>query len=43
MFLHACTAVCETTVALVVRKGNPKGVRTWEDLLKPGVQVRTPS
>jgi hypothetical protein len=26
-------------VALVVRKGNPKGVRTWEDLLKPGVQI----
>jgi accessory colonization factor AcfC len=34
-----CLAVCETTVALVVRKGNPKNVRTWEDLLQPGLQV----
>lgn len=33
-------AVCETTVALVVRKGNPKNVRTWEDLLQPGLQVK---
>jgi accessory colonization factor AcfC len=32
-------AVCETSVALVVRKGNPKNVRTWEDLLQPGLQV----
>lgn len=36
---HHLNAVCETTVALVVRKGNPKGVNTWEDLLKPGVQI----
>lgn len=33
------TPVCETTVALVVRKGNPKNVRTWQDLLQPGLQV----
>jgi len=33
-------AVCETTVALVVRQGNPKNVRTWEDLLQPGLQVK---
>jgi hypothetical protein len=32
-------AVCETTVALVVRKSNPRNVRTWEDLLQQGLQV----
>jgi sulfate/thiosulfate transport system substrate-binding protein len=26
-----------------VRKGNPKGIRDWGDLLKPGVQVITPN
>nr|WP_245535385.1 sulfate ABC transporter substrate-binding protein [Segniliparus rotundus] len=31
-----------SVVALVVRKGNPKGVRDWLDLLKPGVEVITP-
>jgi sulfate/thiosulfate-binding protein len=30
-------------VTFVVRKGNPKGIRTWSDLLKPGVQVLTPN
>lgn len=34
-------AVCETSVALVVRKGNPKNVHTWEDLLQPGLQVQS--
>lgn len=33
------SVVCETTVALVVRQGNPKNVRTWEDLLQPGLQI----
>jgi len=28
---------------LVVRKGNPKGIRTWDDLVKPGVDVVTPN
>ncbi|MDH3008469.1 MULTISPECIES: sulfate ABC transporter substrate-binding protein [Gordonia] len=32
-----------SVVALVVRKGNPKGIRDWDDLLKPGVQVVTPN
>ena len=27
----------------IVRKGNPKGIKTWEDLLKPGVEVVTPN
>nr|QKY15135.1 sulfate binding protein, component of chloroplast transporter (sulP) [Polytomella parva] len=31
--------VCETTVAFVVRKGNPKNIQTWDDLLRPGVEV----
>jgi sulfate/thiosulfate-binding protein len=26
-----------------VRKGNPKHIRTWDDLLKPGIQVLTPN
>lgn len=30
-------------VAFVVRKGNPKNIRTWADLLKPGVKVLTPN
>ncbi|KAF8058434.1 sbpA [Scenedesmus sp. PABB004] len=33
------SVVCETTVALVVRQGNPRGIRSWEDLLQPGLQV----
>jgi sulfate transport system substrate-binding protein len=27
----------------MVRKGNPKGIKTWADLLKPGVEVLTPN
>jgi sulfate/thiosulfate-binding protein len=32
-----------SVVTLVVRKGNPKGIRDWDDLLRPGVEVITPS
>src|SRR5215212_4752777 len=35
--------VTTSVVAFVVRKGNPKGIRTWDDLLKPGVKVLTPN
>jgi sulfate/thiosulfate-binding protein len=35
--------VTDSVVALVVRKGNPKGIHDWADLLKPGVQVITPN
>lgn len=35
----ASSVVCETTVAFVVRQGNPKNIRTWDDLCRPGVQV----
>jgi sulfate/thiosulfate transport system substrate-binding protein len=32
-----------SVVTLVVRKGNPKGIKDWDDLLKPGIEVVTPS
>lgn len=32
-----------STVLFVVRKGNPKGIHDWPDLIKPGVQVITPN
>ena len=32
-----------STIVLLVRKGNPKGIRDWGDLVKPGVAVITPN
>ncbi|AFM18114.1 sulfate/thiosulfate-binding protein [Mycolicibacterium chubuense NBB4] len=32
-----------SVVSLMVRKGNPKGIKDWDDLLQPGVEVVTPS
>ncbi|MBF6331634.1 sulfate ABC transporter substrate-binding protein [Nocardia transvalensis] len=32
-----------SVVVLAVRKGNPKGIHDWDDLLKPGVEVVTPN
>jgi len=32
-----------STVLFLVRKGNPKGIKDWEDLVKPGVSVITPN
>jgi sulfate transport system substrate-binding protein len=32
-----------STIVLLVRKGNPKGIRDWGDLIKPGVSVITPN
>ena len=32
-----------STIVFVVRKGNPKGIRDWEDVVKPGVAVITPN
>ena len=32
-----------SVVSLVVRKGNPKSIKDWDDLLQPGVEVVTPS
>jgi sulfate transport system substrate-binding protein len=34
---------CTSTIVFLVRKGNPKGISDWDDLLKPGVQVITPN
>jgi sulfate transport system substrate-binding protein len=35
--------VTTSVVSFVVREGNPKNIRTWDDLLKPGVEVLTPN
>ena len=32
-----------STIVLVVRKGNPKGIKDWSDLIKDGVEVITPN
>jgi sulfate transport system substrate-binding protein len=32
-----------STVVFLVRKGNPKGIKDWNDLVKPGVEVITPN
>jgi sulfate transport system substrate-binding protein len=34
---------CYSTIVFVVRKGNPKGIKDWPDLVKPGVAVVTPN
>jgi sulfate transport system substrate-binding protein len=33
----------QSVVVFVVRKGNPKHVETWQDLVKPGIDVITPN
>ena len=35
--------VTNSVVVFAVRPGNPKNIRTWEDLTKPGVEVITPN
>ncbi|MEA2391439.1 MAG: sulfate/thiosulfate transport system substrate-binding protein [Solirubrobacteraceae bacterium] len=35
--------VTDSVVVLAVRKGNPKHIRTFDDLIKPGVKVVTPN
>ena len=32
-----------STIVFLVKKGNPKGIKDWGDLVKPGVQVITPN
>ena len=32
-----------STIVFMVRKGNPKRIHDWDDLLKPGVQIITPN
>jgi sulfate transport system substrate-binding protein len=35
--------VTNSVVVFAVRKGNPKNIHTWDDLIKPGVEVITPN
>jgi sulfate/thiosulfate transport system substrate-binding protein len=35
--------VTDSVVALVVRRGNPKNIHGWDDLVRPGVEVITPN
>ncbi|HVD16458.1 MAG TPA: sulfate ABC transporter substrate-binding protein [Actinomycetota bacterium] len=35
--------VTDSVVVLVTRKGNPKQIRSWDDLVRPGVEVITPN
>ncbi|EGF31444.1 sulfate transport protein (ABC superfamily, PERI bind) [Oxalobacteraceae bacterium IMCC9480] len=32
-----------STIVFLVRKGNPKGIKDWSDLIKPGIAVITPN
>ena len=32
-----------STIVFLVKKGNPKGLKDWDDLIRPGVQVITPN
>src|SRR5476649_1421703 len=32
-----------STIVFLVRKGNPKGLKDWDDLIKPGVQIVVPN
>ena len=42
-FLPNNSAPYTSTIVFLVRKGNPKGIKDWNDLVKPGVQVITPN
>ena len=37
------SAPYKSTIVFLVKKGNPKGLKDWDDLIKPGVQVITPN
>lgn len=37
------SAPYSSTIVFLVRKGNPKGIKDWNDLIKPGVSVITPN
>jgi sulfate transport system substrate-binding protein len=41
--LPSQSAPYTSTIVFLVRKGNPKGIRDWRDLARPGVQVITPN
>ena len=37
------SAPYSSTITFLVRKGNPKGIKGWDDLVKPGISVITPN
>jgi len=41
--LAANSAPYTSTIVFLVRKGNPKGIKDWDDLVRPGVSVITPN
>ncbi|MFO0923820.1 MAG: sulfate ABC transporter substrate-binding protein [Pirellulales bacterium] len=41
-FAHK-SAPYRSTIVFLVRKGNPKGIRDWQDLIKPNIEVITPN
>ena len=41
--LPAASAPYTSTIIFLVRKGNPKSIKDWDDLVKPGVSVVTPN
>ena len=41
--LPLASAPYTSTIVLVVRQGNPKGIKDWDDLIKPGIKVITPN
>jgi sulfate transport system substrate-binding protein len=41
--LPLASAPYTSTIVLVVRQGNPKGIKDWDDLVKPGIKVITPN
>lgn len=41
--LPSNSAPYTSTTVFLVRKGNPRGIRDWDDLVKPGIQVIVPN
>jgi sulfate/thiosulfate-binding protein len=41
--LPSNSAPYTSTITFVVRKGNPQGIKDWEDLVRPGIKVITPN
>jgi sulfate transport system substrate-binding protein len=41
--LGGSSAPYTSTIVFLVRKGNPKNIRDWSDLVKPGIEVITPN
>jgi sulfate transport system substrate-binding protein len=41
--LPSNSAPYTSTIVFLVRKGNPKGIKDWSDLVRPGIEVITPN